>query len=175
MTPDAGAAGVETLKNGLAVTIRDLRPDDRGRIAQAVRGLDPESIYTRLFSHRRELTETGLNRIMSVDPESEVALVVTRRDGEGETIVGSGRLILSGEGGERSGEVAFMVEEDYRGLGVASRVLAHLASRARALGAKRLEADVLAENASMLKVFKRSALPIEIRREGGTVHVTLTL
>jgi hypothetical protein len=41
-----------TLKNGLAVTIRALRPDDRERMAAAFRGLDRESIYTRFFAYR---------------------------------------------------------------------------------------------------------------------------
>src|SRR5450755_1511558 len=49
----------ETLRNGLAVTIRHLRVDDRERIAKAVRQLERESIYTRLFSYRNELTEVG--------------------------------------------------------------------------------------------------------------------
>ena len=37
------------------------------------------------------------------------------------------------------------------------------------------EADVLAKNKSMIKVFARAGLPIETRKEGGTVHVTLSL
>jgi hypothetical protein len=34
---------------------------------------------------------------------------------------------------------------------------------------------VLAYNAPMLAVFQRSGLPISQRREGNTIHVTLTL
>ena len=75
-----------TLKNGLMVTLRELRPDDRERIARAVRGLDAESIYTRLFSHRKELTDAGLDRIMRVDPSSEVVIVATTGSGADETI-----------------------------------------------------------------------------------------
>ena len=51
----------ETLRNGTPVTIRAFRADDRERIAAAVRQLDRESIYTRLFSYRKELTEAGLD------------------------------------------------------------------------------------------------------------------
>jgi hypothetical protein len=58
----------ETLKNGLAVTIRAMRPDDRDGVAAAVRKLDPESVYSRLFSYRKELTGAGVSRIMTVDP-----------------------------------------------------------------------------------------------------------
>ena len=59
MTDPRDFTSAETLKNGLAVTIRHLRADDRDRIAKAVRQLDRESIYTRLFSYRNELTERG--------------------------------------------------------------------------------------------------------------------
>jgi GNAT superfamily N-acetyltransferase len=176
MTDPHGFARAETLRNGLAVTIRELRADDRERIAKAIRQLDRESIYTRLFSYRTELTEAGLDRIMKVDPAGDVVLVVTIGSGADEVVIGSGRCIVSGaEGDERTGEVAFVVEEDYQGLGIAGRLLTHLAQIARERGIASLEADVLAKNKSMLAVFGRSGLPMRQRREGGVVHLTLAL
>jgi len=173
--PD-GFTSAETLKNGLAVTIRHLRPDDRDRVARAVGQLDPQSIYTRLFSHRKALTEAGLNRIMSVDPASEIALVVTTGAGADETLIASGRAIASAGGREgRVAEVAFVVEEDFHGLGIAGRLLAHLAAIARGRGLVALEADVLAENKAMLAVFAKSGLPMRKRQDSGVVHVTLAL
>lgn len=166
----------ETLRNGLVVTIRALHTDDRERIATAVRQLDRESIYTRLFSYRTELTEAGLDRIMRFDPEREVVLVVTLGSGPDEVIVGSGRYVVAGaDGGPRTAEVAFMVEEDYQGLGIAGRVLMHLAGIGRAKGVASFEAEILAENNAMLAVFARSGLPMTKRREGGVVHVSLSL
>lgn len=166
----------ETLKNGLAVTIRSLRPDDRDRVARAVALLDPQSVYTRLFAHRKELTAAGLDRIMSVDPASEIALVVTAGAGAEEAVIGSARAIASATGPEgRTAEVAFVVEEDFQGLGIAGRLLAHLAAIARERGFAGLEADVLAENKSMLAVFAKSGLPMRRRQEGGIVHLALAL
>jgi len=169
-------ACVETLKNGLVVTVRLLRVDDRDRVATAVGQLDTESVYTRLFSYRKELTEAGLARIMTVDPAREVALLVTLGEGRDEVAIGSGRLVAAdAAGAARSAEVAFVVEEDYQGLGIAGRLLKHLTRLARERGITALEADVLAENKSMLAVFARSGLPMQQRREGGIVHVTLAL
>ena len=164
----------ETLRNGLAVTIRHLRADDRERIAKAVRQLDRESIYTRLFSYRDELTDSGLDRIMRVDPEHEVALVVTARPENDDIVIGAGRYVVNGAEG-RTAEVAFVVEEDYQGLGIASRLLRHFVRIAREQGISAFEADVLAGNKSMLAVFTRSGLPMKTHRDGGTVHVTLAL
>ena len=113
---------------------------------------------------------------MRVDPAGDVALVVTIGSGADETIIASGRCIASGsEGGERAAEVAFVVEEDYHGLGIASRLLRHLIEIARMRGITSLEADVLTGNKSMLAVFAKSGLPMQRRYDGGTTHVTLSL
>jgi len=159
----------EALKSGLSVTIRALREDDRERIARAVRGLDRESIYYRLFSYRNELTNEGLDRIMQFDPAREVALVVVTPAGDA---IGSGRYVVTGPG---TAEVAFVVEEDYHGQGIASRLLRHLARVAKDQGIGTFEADVLADNKAMRIVFERSGWPIAARREGDTLHVALTL
>jgi RimJ/RimL family protein N-acetyltransferase len=176
MTDPRDFASTETLRDGLVVTIRHLRAADRERIALAVRQLDPESIYTRLFSYRNELTDAGLDRIMHVDPESEVALVATTRSGNDEIVIGSGRYVLTHEAGEEvAAEVAFLVEEDYQGRGIASLLFKNLVRIAREQGIATFEADVLAGNQSMLAVLARSGLPMKKRRDGGTTHVVLGL
>jgi GNAT superfamily N-acetyltransferase len=176
MTSVQDFACSETLRNGLVVTIRALRPDDRERVAAAVKQLDKESVYTRLFSYRKELTDAGLTRIMTIDPAREVALLVTVGTGPDEVAIASGRCIDSGTtDADKTAEVAFVVEEDYQGLGIAGRLLGHLARIARERGVTAFEAEVLAENKSMLAVFARSGLPMQQRREGGVVNVTLSL
>lgn len=159
----------ETLRNGLPVTVRALRPDDRERVAAAVRGLDRESIYLRLFSYRNELTEAALDRIMRFDPAREVVLLVVTAD---EKVIGSGRYVVAPPD---SAEVAFVVEEDYHGQGIASLLVRHLANVAAAQGIRTFEADVLAENKAMLAVFARTGWPVQARRKGGVRHITLTL
>ena len=166
---------ITTLKNGLPVTLRELRPDDRERMAKAVRGLDAQSIYTRLFSHRKELTEGGLDRIMRVDPQSEVAIVTTTGSGADEAIIGGGRYVVTADAPVRKAEIAFTVEEDFQGQGIAGRLLQALGRVARDRGIAVFEADVLAENPSMLRVFERTGWPLRKRSEGGVVHLELTL
>jgi GNAT superfamily N-acetyltransferase len=176
MTNPADYRVSDTLRNGLAVTIRALHSDDRQKVATAIRELDRDSIYMRLFSYRNELTGAGLDRAMHFDSDTEVVLVVTRGTGADEIVIGSGRYIVDGTGrGADTAEVAFMVEEDYHGLGIASRILKHLAAIARSKGITSFDAVVLAENKGMLAVFARSGLPMYRRIEGSEVHVTLTL
>lgn len=163
-----------TLRNGTPFTVRALRPADRERIAAALRGLSPETIYTRLFSHRK-LTESALVRVMHTDPTTEVALVATVGDGTDEIIIGGCRYIVMAARPVARAEVAFTVEEDYQGQGVAGQLLAALTELARRRGIAMFEAQVLAENPPMLRVFERCGLPITRRREGDVVHLELSL
>ena len=162
----------ETLRNGLPVTVRALRPDDRDRVAEAVPGLDRDSIYLRLFSYRNELTDAALDRIMRFDPASEVVLLATVGAAAGERVIGSARYVAAKPG---VAEVAFMVEEDFHGRGIASLLLRHLARVARVQGIETFEADVLAENKAMQSVFARSGWKVQSQRDGGTVHLTMSL
>lgn len=168
---------VENLKDGTAVTVRAIRPDDKQRLDKAFRKLDPQSVYTRFFGQKDELTELELKAATEVDFENTVALVVTISEGEGdETIIGAGRYLVHGPAGTRhSAEIAFAVEEDYQGQGMASRILRHLAHIAREKGLSEFTADVLSRNRAMLAVFARSGLPMESSTDEGTVHVTLAL
>lgn len=163
-----------TLRNGTPFTVRALRAADRERVAAALRGLSPETIYTRLFSHRK-LTEPGLDRVMHTDPTREVVLVATVGDGADEVIIGGCRYIVTATQPVARAEVAFTVEEDYQGQGIAGQLLAALIALARQRGIAVFEAQVLAENPSMLRVFDRCGLPITRHRDGDVVHLEIAL
>jgi len=160
----------ETLKDGTAVTIRAIRRDDSGKVLEAFANLDRESIYTRFFSYKRELTETELNQFTDVDFDHVVALVATTRPEDGETIIAGGRYITDDATSPcRGAEVAFTTEEDHQGR------LRHLVRIARENGVSWLEADVLAGNQPMLTAFRRSGLPMQQRSDGAVIHVKLLL
>ena len=162
----------ETLRNGSEICIRALRPDDGERMAEAFGKLDPESIYTRFFGPKMAVTEADLRRIREIDFESYVALIATViQDGHEVVIASSSYSRL----GADAAEVAFIVEEDYQGLGIARRLLGHLGRIAVDRGLTRFEAEVLPQNRSMLRVFTACGWPILTRTADGTVHVTLAL
>ena len=154
--------------------IRAVRADDHDRMREAYGRLSPEAIYLRLFAPKKELTEAELKRLIEVDFEREVALVATIGSGAQEVVIGGGRYVRADKSGQAA-EVAFTVDGRYRGQGIASRLFQHLAAIARKHRITRFEAEVLAENRPMLSVFARSGLAMERRREGGVVHVELSL
>jgi RimJ/RimL family protein N-acetyltransferase len=167
----------DKLKNGTAITIRAIRPDDKKRIVEAFKNLEADSIYTRFFSSRRELTDEDLKTLTEVDFEKTVALVVTIPAGKGEeTIIGGGRYVLYKPPNEQcSAEIAFIIEEDYHGQGIASRILKNLIEIGREKGVLQFEAEVLRENKAMLAVLARCGLPLEQSYEDGVFHATLVL
>ncbi|HSC96498.1 MAG TPA: GNAT family N-acetyltransferase, partial [Burkholderiales bacterium] len=153
------------------VSIRAVRPDDRERIVTAFRGLDRGSVYRRFFFHKKELKEEELRRVTECDGVSAAVLVATVESGDGEIIVGLGEYMRSGA----AADIAFAVEEDFQGRGIASRLLQQLAGIARANGILQFEADVLAENAPMLAVFHNSGLRMQTSAGQGVIHATLFL
>jgi RimJ/RimL family protein N-acetyltransferase len=102
-----------------------------------------------------------------------VALVVTKATEKGEVLIGGGRYAVDDPAA--AAEIAFMTSGDYRSLGIASLILKHLRHIAQDAGVQRFEAEVLAENQPMLAVFRRSGLPMRLKRNGSIFHVTLSL
>jgi GNAT superfamily N-acetyltransferase len=103
-----------------------------------------------------------------------VALVVTTQSSESENLLGGGRYAIENPA-SGAAEIAFMTDGAHRGLGIASLILKHLVLIAREAGISRFDGEVLAENQPMLAVFRRSGVPMKLRHDGSTIHVTLSL
>ncbi|HQR52937.1 MAG TPA: GNAT family N-acetyltransferase [Burkholderiales bacterium] len=176
MSNECRYAVSETLRNGISVTIRAVRPSDRERLIAAFHKLEPESIYTRFFAYKDELSEADLKRATEIDFERRVVLLVTIANGAEETVIGAGSYTACTRSPTVcSAEVGFIVEEDYHGLGIAGRILHHLAVIARERGIGQFEAEVLPENRAMVSVFARSGFPMTEKRVDGTIRVTMKL
>ena len=119
-----------------------MRPDDRDRIVAAFSKLDANTIYTRFFSHRKEIPAATLDRIAAIDFVNLAGLVATIGAGADETVIASATYVgIPAADGVKAAEVAFTVEEDYQRQGLASKLLAALATLARRHGIVRFEAD----------------------------------
>lgn len=171
----ADYAVVETLRDQRPVTIRAIRPADKGLLQEAFRGLEASSIYTRFFGPRKEFTDRELMEATEVDFARTVALVACVQESAGERVIGGGRYFTLERTEPPSAEVAFLVEEDYQGQGLASILFKHLLLIGRKQGISRFEADVLHANKKMLRVFERAGLPIMTKASSDSIHVTMFL
>ena len=71
----AGYYVTERLKDQRSVTIRAIRPSDKGLIVEALHGLSADSIYYRLFASKKEFTDADVKEITEVDFWNVVSLV----------------------------------------------------------------------------------------------------
>jgi GNAT superfamily N-acetyltransferase len=167
---------VERLRDGRPVTSRAIRSDDKGRMADALREVSPESLYRRTFSAKRDLGDDDLKQLTEVDFENVVALVAVMKEENQDRIVGGGRYVRTGASGAvLRAEVAFLIDDAHQGLGIGSRIFKHLVTIARASGVTQFEAEVLPSNEGMLRLFTRSGLPIARTMTRDSVHVTIKL
>jgi len=168
-------AAPPVLRNGTPILIRAVRPDDKERLRAAFANLERRTIYTRFFGYKSELTEAEVEQAVNVDFDQAVALWATAGSGEAEAIIAGARYVRAGGPGSQDAEVAFIVEEDYQGHGIARCLLDHLIDIARGNGLLWFSADVLPHNEPMLAVFARSGLPMRRQSIEGVVHITLSL
>jgi RimJ/RimL family protein N-acetyltransferase len=162
----------EILRDGHRLEVRALKPQDRDGLVAAANRSSAATLALRFFSPKRGFTEKEIEYYTNVDFVGHVALVAVLDEAGKPLIVGGGRYIVAQPG---SAEVAFTVEDAHQGRGIASLLLRHLVKMARAAGLTELFAEVLPDNAPMLKVFERSGLPITRKRGRDAVHVTLRL
>jgi GNAT superfamily N-acetyltransferase len=162
----------EHLRDQRTVTIRAVRPDDKGLVIEGLKTVSAESIYRRFLTTKKELTAYGLQQVTEVDFVNVVALVaVLEKDGNIQ-IAGGGRYIRTI--GQKA-EVAFLVGDAFQGLGIASRIFKHLVAIARDSGITQFEADMLPSNGAMLRVFTRSGIPVTRTATRDSVHVSMEL
>ncbi len=173
MTAAAAYSALEALRNGRRLEIRALRPEDRDEFAAAASRLSHDSLYRRFFSAKRHFSAEERSFFVDVDFIKHVALIALVEEGDGRpVIIGGARYVVTQP---RMAEVAFAVLDQYQGLGIGARLMRHLAAIARKAGLRELTAEVLPHNKAMLKVFENSGLHVGMKRESGTVHVTIRL
>jgi RimJ/RimL family protein N-acetyltransferase len=162
----------EPLRNGEEIEVRALRPGDRNALRRAIARASDQSLYRRFFGIKREFSDAEVSTFVDVDFKNTVALVAVSHKSAREIIMGGARYILLRPG---AAEIALTVLDEFQRQGIGGIMLRHLVALARAAGLSTLIAEVLADNTAMLRVFERSGLQQQRRRDGGVIHVTLDL
>ncbi len=164
-------AAHETLRDGEKILVRAILHGDKARLLEHFHALSPESIHSRFFSMRRDLSAADLARLTELDFNIHVGLAVVM--GEDQRFIGVGRYVR--EADLKRAEVAFAVRDDYQGHGVGTILLEHLARIARAQGVEMFEANVLAENRQMLGVVEQSGFKAHRTSDSGVVHLVMPI
>jgi acyl-CoA synthetase (NDP forming)/GNAT superfamily N-acetyltransferase len=165
---DRWAADV-VLADGGVVHVRQIQRDDADRIVAMHGRLSPESVRYRYFAPKQTLSPSEVESAVSVDHNQRETLVAVL----GDDIIAVGSYDRMP--GTDAAEVAFVVDDAHQGRGLASVLLEHLAAIAAERGIRRFEADVLAENYRMVRIFLDSGYQATRSIEEGVIHLVFPI
>jgi len=161
-----------TLTSGPVVRFRHVRPDDEPFIAEAIRTASRETLLHRFFSPIRSVAPGLLRRMLSIDRAKETCIVgvVTER-GSVRIICGARYVKLRAD----AAEIALTVHDAFQRRGLGAFLIRLLARLAQAEGIRWFEAEVLASNHRMLRLFKKVAPCSSGHWTGDVYHIVIDL
>lgn len=159
--------------DGTAVTIRPIRAADLALELEFANALSFRSRYQRLMSARTPSLEE-LRRFVDIDPERELALIATVRDGGRERQIGVVRYVKE-TSGERA-EIAIVLADDWQGRGLGRRLLLELIAAAGDAGVRYLTGTALSTNVAALALGRKLGFQLAADARSATVtNLTLDL
>ncbi|PIE33245.1 MAG: hypothetical protein CSA55_02160 [Ilumatobacter coccineus] len=157
------------LGDGSTALIRPIRPDDAPDLAAFHERQSYESNYRRYFSAKPTLTAAELKRFTEVDFIDRAAFVI---EDHGEFIAWASYDRWTNRS---DAEVAFQVDDNNQGRGIATLLLEHLAAVAHENDINRFTAQTLGDNRAMLAVFSKAGWPVQRRFESGVIDIDFPL
>jgi RimJ/RimL family protein N-acetyltransferase len=147
------------LPNGTRVVIREIRPDDKPLLSDALLRLSPESSRGRFLALKLSLSADELRYLTELDGVSHVAFVAVLAD-DPQRLIGVGRYVRLSEDGSTA-EVAVVIGDEFQGQGLGSRLGLLLADHARAHGVRRFVATMLTDNLPAHRLFAKISARLE--------------
>jgi acyl-CoA hydrolase/GNAT superfamily N-acetyltransferase len=142
------------IKTGRTISFRPLLPSDEFAYRNFFYSLKEETIYFRFFYRMKLFShEVVQDQWASLDYRNNLSIIGIDLRGGHENIIAVGSYAKGNE--QQDAEVAFVIHEDFQGMGIASYLLQVLEKIAISNGYRRFFASVLRENGAMLRVFKK--------------------
>lgn len=159
---------------GQPYLLRCLSLDDAERLIAFFKTHNEDTVRARYGYFFKEMTLARARELVGVDQTRDLALAIFTADADGAPVIDAvGRYFLLEDG--ESAEVAFVVRETKRRLGMAHTLLHALASTAAARGLRRLVAQVQRQNSGMLALFRKEGATLKSVLGADAVDVSLPL
>jgi acyl-CoA hydrolase/GNAT superfamily N-acetyltransferase len=153
------------LKNGKIAEFRPLLPSDEFAYRNFFYSLQEKTIYMRFFYKMRTFShEVVQKQWSSVDYRKNMSIIGLVQLGGHQEIMAIGSYAQEDD---HRAEVAFVVREDFQGMGIASYLLEILENIARENQYNSFCATVLRENAAMIRVFRKRFPNAKISADSG--------
>jgi GNAT superfamily N-acetyltransferase len=161
------------LRNGKTISIRPLLPSDEISYRNFLYSLQERTIYLRFFDNIQVFSrQMAQNHWVNLDYRRNITLIGSIRSrGNKEIMALATYALVDGN----QAEIAFLVHEDYQGLGIASYLLKELENIARKNGYRSFSATVLKENQAMLHVFKKRYPSAKMHVRGEEIEMEMRI
>jgi acyl-CoA hydrolase/GNAT superfamily N-acetyltransferase len=158
-------------KNELKVRFRAIKPSDEEDMRRLFYRFSDQTVYRRFFYPIRTMPHQKMQQYVNINYSQVMSVVALVGEPGAGTIIAEARYAKD----EKSayGDVAFVVEEKYQGLGIASYLYEMLIRLAKERGLKGFTAQVLQTNKGMMKVFEKGHLPITARLKDGLYRLEI--
>jgi len=113
-----------------------------------------------------------MQEYVNVDYSHMMSVVALVKESDQETIIAEARYAK--DEASAIGDLAFVVDEKYQGIGIGSYLYEMLIRLAKDRGLKGFSAEVLQANQSMMKVFENGQLPVNARVDNGLLRLTIS-
>jgi len=164
-------ASTHIFKSGLKVRFRAIKPSDEEEMRKLFYRFSDTAVYYRYFSPIRTMPHRKMQEYVNVDYQRIMSIVGTIDQSGTERIISEGRYVRHHN--RPLADVAFVVDENCQGRGIASFLFEMLIRVAREQGIEGFTADVIADNKAMLKVFEKAPFPIRAVVESGIYNLTI--
>jgi acyl-CoA hydrolase/RimJ/RimL family protein N-acetyltransferase len=160
------------LSSGKTIEFRPLLPSDEFSYRNFFYSLQEKTIYMRFFYKMKIFShEVVQKQWASVDYKKNMSIIGLVQKGGHKEIMAIGSYAMEED---HRAEVAFVVREDFQGVGIASYLLEVLEKIARENDYTSFGASVLRENAGMIRVFKKRYPNAKTSMiSGGDVTITM--
>lgn len=158
------------LNDGTPVCVRPIRPTDEDMLRVFHYRLSPETVFRRYRHMLKSLPHSERLKLVNVDYEREMALVVVQGTEPTAEMLGVGRYFL--DEATRIAELAFTVRDDWQNRGIGTLLMRKLLEVGRAKGLAGFEAYVQTDNAPMIDLLLRNGF-VTTQGDPDTCHLFL--
>jgi len=165
------------VRDGTAVRLRLVTPDDKPLLLAGFRRMSPQSRYARFFGPKDTLSGDELRYLTEIDQEHHFALgaVTEDGDGRGEPIgAGVARFIRLPESPEAA-EAAVAVVDEMHGRGLGKLLFLRLCAAAAERGVERFRCEVLGSNTGMRALIEEVSPGPQIQVCGGVMTIDMAI
>ena len=169
-----GYKSVLKLKTGKTIEFRPLLPSDEFAYRNFFYSLQEKTIYLRFFHRMRTFSHEMVQKHWAnVDYRKNMSIIGLVQKGGHQEISAIGTYAYDTE---EKAEIAFVVREEYQGLGIASYLLGVLEKIALENNYIQFSASVLRENKAMIQVFRKRYPNLRMAfQSGGEVLIEMDL